>query len=321
MLTPTHADTDSRDDDHAISTNVQKTFEYESLKSMIEAHPFIDLFLFTVPSPCTLRPSCYCFNTYIDLVIPFKRCHRHPRSPLSLVALYSNKISSSSSIRSNLHHGSSQVPHGAVAGQPVFSPPHGALQIGHDAPYWSGAGRFELYDIPVDTDDATWSRIHRVQDSGNRVRVLKSSNISGYILYHQEPNGGTRVGDWRYIHELLMLNPINYFLAHPQIDSIWVELLDTDVYTASSGGTDPSGMVTVGDASTDGSGRSLGSRSRGSVSTSTEDLVPNYALAIHRSEYTYSIALAIRQMQADFFSDNRIGFPHARSFTNTLHGR
>ena len=210
-----------------------------------------------------------------------------------------------------------------MAGQSVFVVPHGARQVHHDAAYWHGGARHQLYDVPDRNQVALWTSVHAVQPSGNRVRVLKSRNIKGYILFYQQADRTSRIGDWQYIHELLMLNPVNYFLAHPQVDAIYVETTDTDQYTQSSGQSDPSAMVTVGDALSSGSGHSLDSHSTASARTddTDSDPAPNYALVLHRSEYTYEVAVAIREMQSNFFINNRSSFPPARSFTNTLHGR
>lgn len=228
------------------------------------------------------------------------------------------KTSSSSSVHSHRPHGGPSSS-GSSAARP-FVVPRDCSLLEHTDAYWSNTIRQQLYSLPNDNDIGVWARLTAVQPRGNRVRVLKSANMQGQIIFTVLGDGTARVTDWRYLPELLYLNPVNYFLAHPFVDAIYVETVETDVYTASSGGTDPSAMGTIGFE--EGSARTLDSQStRSSASSSNASTTTNYALVLHRHELTRPLLHTIRALQTLFFTEHNIALPHAREFTCTLHGR
>lgn len=187
--------------------------------------------------------------------------------------------------------------------------------------YWSNELRHELYHIPPEADVETWSRITTVvpEHLGGRVRVLKSHSTPGYLLYHIQADGTPIVRDWTLLPDLVLFNVPQYFIDHPNIESIWIETKDVANIDASSAGSDPLGIHTASDAASQGS-RSSRSRSAAG-SQASEEFQPDYALVIRRTECTWQMCNIIRAVQSSFFARNHANPPHANEFSCNLHGR
>lgn len=208
--------------------------------------------------------------------------------------------------------------------------------------YWDNSERHEAYPIPP-IGDPLWATLRAVRPRalGGCVRVLQSANTQGYITYTVDDTGLARVTDWTYVPDLLLWNPIEYFLRHPHINEVWCETTDTTDYTASSAATDPTGIHTVGSRSSrsvstadanasvgaasshSASSRSLHSASGSSDAADADDAddPPNYALVIKRSEMSYALMVFLRDQQYHFFDSHRMPLPPLRDFSANLHGR
>lgn len=146
-----------------------------------------------------------------------------------------------------------------------------------------------------------------------RIRILQSENTPGYVTWMDGDDGITRLCHWTTVPDLLLFNPFQYFITHPEIESIWIQTLDTDAYTASSARSNPAAIVTA-------SARSQRSnQSNGSAGSGGEN--PGYALVIRRSECTLPQLWLHRELQHLYFIDAGIVIPDADMFSSNLHGR
>lgn len=178
-----------------------------------------------------------------------------------------------------------------------------------------------LYPLPHALNHDEWARVQeeRATNDGGRERILQSRSTPGYLMYLVDHTGLARVADWTYLPDLLMLNPIAYFLHHPHINAIWCDTTDTTDQTNSSAGSDPTGVHTIGFVDDDRSQRD-GLASIAGASAASNDEV-NYALVVRRRELTPLVAQLFHDMQRDFFVRNDLPIPPTREFVDTLHGR
>lgn len=185
------------------------------------------------------------------------------------------------------------------------------------ADYWTRPDRDQLYYLPS-VHSSIYAHARRIvrPNEGGRVRVLQSRSTPGYCVYMCDDTGVARVTDWTYLPDLLMWNPLDYFVTHPHINEVWCETLDTDELSNSDGGSDPSAICTASAASFHSS---RSSSSNGNAASDEE--LPNYAIVIRRSELSYQTLIVIEAIQRDFFVRHRLGIPPAVDFTSTLHGR
>lgn len=199
--------------------------------------------------------------------------------------------------------------------------PHATNVHNHNIPYWTDVNRGELYYIPPESDVAAWSAIKQVvdEDHGGRVRVLKSRSTPGFLSYAVEDDGTPVVQDWTHLPDLVLFNVPQYFLDHPNIESIWIETADEASYEESSAQSDPYGVRTASSGDSQGS-RSIAADSRRSESTDAE-FVPDYALVLRRTECTYNICRVLRNVQRSFFDRTHTPVPRADDFSCNLHGR
>ena len=259
--------------------------------------------------------------------------HIHLLSPLdhrvatpNSLSLYSSKISSSSS--SSIQHGSAldsapaAANNGAANIASADAPVHAfAAQLAdRSAAYWSDGNRYTLYPIPGSHHHDVWTAIRRIEhdDQLRQTRILYSRNTHGYIVYDVLPDGTAVVTNWTLLPDLLMLDPISYFLAHPRVNSIYCETTDTDEYSVSTGDNDDSSLHTIG---IDASSSTIASDDRSTAGSSDASSISNFALVISRDELTYEVATLIRDRQHEFFYHNNLSLPPVHQFTSTLHGR
>ena len=164
-----------------------------------------------------------------------------------------------------------------------------------------------------------------------RVRVLYSRNLQGFIHATHDCLGNYRVTDHHLLPDIFWVDWPRYFLAHPNIQAVYVEDADDDSYSASSANSDPADVVTVGTMESTSSADDndpdarLAHRSR-ELSRIREDQgdepVPrSLALVFRRSEITHSAAIAIREDQHRFFSSHQLNLPDPADFRDVIHGR
>ena len=96
--------------------------------------------------------------------------------------------------------------------------------------------------------------------------------------------------DWSYLTDLLFLNPYAYFLSHPHVESIWIELHD------------PSRRIIHVDDPAD------------------VDPTP-LALVLRRCDLTFSFCDWLRSEQALFFHRHYLVLPDDVEWTATLGGK
>lgn len=192
------------------------------------------------------------------------------------------------------------------------------------AAYYRNPRRRLLYPILPQSAVREWNelRVERSSSEGGRERILYSRNMPGTIVYRVDPSGLARVADWNYCSDLLMFNPVAYFLRHPHINAIWCDTTDTAQYTASSAASDPTAVRTASDAqsrhSQDATKNDDDERGDGDVQGET---TLNYALLLRRRELTPGVARILHDLQANYFTDNNLPVPPSYLFTSTLHGR
>lgn len=207
---------------------------------------------------------------------------------------------------------------GAQVPVPGDDPPDGFDPLAHIG-YWSNPHRGRLYPIPPD-DDPIWITINHVWTAaqGRRVRILRSANTPGTIVSMVDQIGIARVTDWTYLPDLLFFNPLEYFVAHANIESVWVENIDTDEQQESDAETDPTGLHTVGSGSVAGAQSSHASNRS---ARSDQSVQQDYALVVRRGELNHASALLIHNQQMSFFLSHNLGLPPHYEFADTLHNR
>ena len=169
--------------------------------------------------------------------------------------------------------------------------------------------RAVLYAIPLASDDC-WRRVcEPVDRTLQRSRVLYSRNTHGTIITGIDDQGLERIYDFSQCPDLLFLNPLAYFLRHPEIEDIYVETIDDDDYSVSHG------TASIGRVST------AASDSVGSQSARTHETPLEAALFLRRSEFRYELALLLRAMQHDVFDRWGMLPPPADAFSDVIHSR
>ena len=142
-----------------------------------------------------------------------------------------------------------------------------------------------------------------------RVRVLRSRSTRGEVQTFIDHVGVARAVDWSFLPDLLYLDPLRYFLTHPQYMEIWIELDDVSTYSTSHATGSVGEVVSA-----------AGPSSTVSSSSGTETAA-NIALVLRRSEFTHTYALLCRQLQFDAFRAWHVDLPPTACFLATLHGR
>lgn len=169
----------------------------------------------------------------------------------------------------------------------------------------------DLYDIPPRSDDV-WRRILLGPPEGERPRsrIMRSHHTrgeAGTILDHQRVE---RVVDWSLLPDLLFLNPLQWLLAHPQYLELWLEAIDDDSYSASHGTGSVSEVVSAASST---------------ATTARTDATPTTdfpgALVLRRSEFTFDLAVLLRELQFEAFNTWNVCPPHSSCFLSTIHGR
>jgi hypothetical protein len=208
--------------------------------------------------------------------------------------------------RSAAQHQAARIAHYAQFGDPIEE---------RDVVSLSDPHRLELYYLPPPSSPLWIRLIQPTTGDEARIRVLRSHNTPGVLFSHLDDEGVDRVDDLTSLPDLLFLNPFQYFLRHQHINAIWVEVLNTDSYTASSARSDPADMATVTAASAGSDAASY------ALTASTAGDTPRYALVLRRTELTHELLCAYRRTQYDYFDRHLSGLPAAMEFTRTLHGR
>lgn len=205
--------------------------------------------------------------------------------------------------------------------------------------HWRDPGRPRLWPIPLHDEPQVWRKLRTEcsREDGCTVRILRSHSTPGYIIFTVCGDGLARLTTWHYLPDLLMFNPVAFFLEHPKCNSIYIETIDSDRTDESSAATDVSGLETVGyneSASTTTSNNNevripTGTTQEGnegrnvapSSSSSDDGQSIDYALVLHRRECDILALEGIQDNQRSFFTLNRLVIPPASDFLSTLHGR
>lgn len=154
--------------------------------------------------------------------------------------------------------------------------------------YWSNQTRLDLYYLPP-VHSRVWDRISIVGPHCTERRILGAHNTEGFVIAHpDQTNRFFIVDDWTYLPDLLFFNPYEYFVAHPTVESIWVERFD------------PRQRVRY-------------------VSDPSDVSPPELALVVAREELNLSLLHDIRFSQHVFFLQHQLQVPDASEFTRTLH--
>ena len=176
-----------------------------------------------------------------------------------------------------------------------------------------------LYSLPAE-NHPVWERV-RAQPSTRdaRIRLLRANNTVGAVVVHLGTDGIDRLSRWATIPDLVFFNPCLYFANHPEITGVWIETcVQEGPLTGSYANSDPADIVTRPE-STNEAGVA---NSVVSSSTNTGSVRPiEAAVVIRRSEYTRSVAIHLRYLQALALHSGAYGNRHLWSFPGQLHGR
>lgn len=201
-------------------------------------------------------------------------------------------------------------------------------QYDKSIPYWNNPTRSRLWPIPYHDEPEVWKALQAEwpRDDKSEIRILRSHCTPGYVIFAVDADGSTHLTTWHYLPDLLMFDPVAYFLEHPRINAIYVETNDSDRNDESSAATNVSGLDTVGYYSTTGSSRSgaINNNESGEVdggSAIQGDEPIGYALVLRRRDLGPMQLEAIQAHQKQFFDLNSVAYPPASKFKSVLHKR
>jgi hypothetical protein len=206
----------------------------------------------------------------------------------------------------NLVHARSAYAHGIA-----YVTPPGEQ---YDEPY-----RPILYPLPPRGHPIYREQQQFVRQPEGRIRLLRSRSTAGVFISALQRDGVDILTDWGAVPDLLFLDPLRYFVDHPHINAIWVELVDASEYSASHASSDLADIATASRASetTFSGGEPVISSSSSAVAVPSS----SYARVIRRSDLTHAYLSALREYQHQHFLTRLVCPPTARDFVGTLHGR